>query len=249
MAEPADRPVLSAAAMLGDRVLPLPARAVVVFDESHVPKRRRRRDPAPFRRIALAGSDGDVAVVATVGPGGPTAAVTIEFLAHLGVSVVIAVGVAGDLHGVGNTDRRGAGPLPVSAAVAEDGTSVRYGSHQPGATLDADARLVAALVEATGEAPVVAVSTDTPLRHGKADITRFRQSARLVEMETAALLAAGDRCAVRVGALLVPSDGYHTTDDGPVWSAADQKLVKPSVTVAVHTAIAVLAAEPPVAPS
>lgn len=240
MAEPGGPPLMTAAALLGDRVAPLPARAVLVFDESHVPKRRRRRTPAPFRQVALAGPDGTVAVVAAVGPGGPTAAVTVEFLAHLGVSAVVAVGVAGDLTG----DLAGSAGLSVSAAIAEDGTSVRYGSCQPGTTLPADPRLSAALAEAAGRRPVVAVSTDTPLHHTEVDITRFRRSATLVEMETATLFAAGDRCGVRVGALLVPSDGYHTSDDGILWSSVDPKVVKPAVTAAVSTAVAVLAADP-----
>lgn len=237
MNSPADRPVLSAAAMLGDRVPPLPARAVVVFDQAHVPKRKRRRSPAPFRQVAAAGPGGEVAVVATVGPGGPTAAVTVEFLAHLGVRAAVAVGVAGDLTGEPDSPKM----FPVGRAVAEEGTARRYGS---GTTVNADPVVVAALAQATGRAPVAAVSTDTPLRHTAADIVRFRQSAQLVEMETAALFAAGHRCGVRMGALLVPSDAYRDVDGAITWSAADPATVAPTVLAAVQTAVAVLAAVP-----
>ena len=239
MQEPADQPLLSAAAMLGDRIDPLPKRAVVVFDESHVPRRKRRRKPAPFRQIALLGSssaiDTSVAVVATVGPGGPTAAVTVEFLAHLGVEAIVSVGVAGDLTGYG----QGATVFPVSASVAEDGTSARYGDH-----LTASQDLLSALVDAVNEPPVVVVSTDTPLLHAEADIIRFRRWARLIEMETATLFAAANSCGLDAAALLVSSDGYRDTERGVEWVAGDQSQIGPAVTAAVSTAAEVLLGYP-----
>lgn len=237
MPEPADQPLLTPAAMLGDRVTPLPKRAVLVFDESHVPRRKRRRDPAPFRQVALVGagpgggSGAGVAVVASVGPGGPTAAVTVEFLVHLGVEAIVSVGIAGDLTG----DRSHATVFPVSASVAEHGPSTGYGPHRT-----PNPELLAALTGAVAETPAIAWSTDTPLRHTEADIIRFRASAGLIEMEVATLFAAAHRCDVAAGALLVTSDRYRNTDRGIVWSAGDPGQVRPAVDAAVGTAIEVL---------
>jgi uridine phosphorylase len=238
MPEPADQPLLSAAAMLGDQIERLPKRAVVVFDESHVPRRKRRRKPAPFRQVAVldsGGVDTSVAVVATVGPGGPTAAVTVEFLAYLGVEAIVSVGVAGDLSG----SRPGATVFPVSASVAEDGTSARYGSR-----LTPSSGLLSALTAAVNEPSVVAVSTDTPFRHTEADIIRFRESARLIEMETATLFAVANHCGLAAGALLVSSDGYEDTEQGMRWTAGDQRQISPAVTAAVATAVEVLGGYP-----
>lgn len=237
----ADQPLLSAAAMLGDGIASLPERVVLVFDESHMPKQpwrpwffdaRRSARSGPFRAVTNVEGRYPVAVVAAVGPGAPTAAVSVEFLAHLGVRAMVSVGVAGDLLG----DRSRAMVFSVSSSVAEDGTSGRYGSHT-----SPDHDLAKRLADKTGNAGATAVTTDTPLRHTTADISRFRKTAQLIEMETAALFSAAHHLGVAAGAFLVTSDGYQTTEQGITWSPGNQDIVKPAVTSAVSEAIDVLA--------
>lgn len=226
MQGPADRPLLTPAALLGDRIAPLPERSVLVYDEAHVPRRRRRKDPSPFRQVALAG-DGAVAVVAAIGPGAPTAAVTAEFLAHLGVRALVSVGIAGDLVG----DRSCPTVFSVSTAVSAEATSVRYGAPPM-----ADPALVAALARVSDHQPVASVTTDTPLRHTAQDISEFRRSADVIEMELAALFAASRVCGMACGALVVTSDSYNRAG----WRQGDPDLVRPAVDGAIAEAVDVL---------
>ena len=130
-------------------------------------------------------------------PGGPTAAVTIDLLATLGVSSVVAVGLAASLRHELST-----GEVVVAGdAVADECVSKRYGGH-----LDADPHLTAALSASLGASVVTAATTDAPFRQFPHDVARLAHQAAVLEMEGAALFAASFQCSIRCGLVLVVSD-------------------------------------------
>ncbi|MEM9713252.1 MAG: hypothetical protein AAGA17_13630 [Actinomycetota bacterium] len=220
-----DRPLMSVERLTGDAER-LPERVVMVFDTSLVPRRGRRRRPDPFRGVAVGRGNPEVAVVAARGPGAPTAAVTIELLAHLGAGAIVAVGAAGAL-----TDLPTGSVHVVGAAVSDDGTSAHYGSD-----LRPDGSLTAGLAAALDSETVTALTTDAPLTLTAADVARHRQAGDVVEMEAAAVFAAARRRSVRAGAVLVVSDHYGDDD----WYLGDPPTVAAALSTAVSDVVGAL---------
>lgn len=209
-----------AAAMRFD--LSMPPAAVLVFDEALMPRRSRKQRPQhPFR--ALSTLKEGVAMVCANGPGAPSAAVAIEFLAAFGVETVVAVGAAGDLNGSLPTVMH-----PVVGAVSDEGTSQHYS-----ADLSADAALTDHLTLAADRAPLIALTTDVPFRHTRRRLEHHRARADVVEMECAALFAVAHTFNMRAGSLVVASDDF----DGDQWSMRDRSDVNRELKAAVATAI------------
>lgn len=148
-------------------------------------------------RLGLAGN---------FGVGGAPTAVVIEELAAIGVRQIVAVDLAASLY----AEVPSGTIVLVSDAVCEDGTSKHY---VPGATevevaQDLSGRLAAAL--ANRDVPFSAGrvwSTDAIYRETAVEVVKYRaRDAVLVDMETAAFLAAGSALGVETASLLVAAD-------------------------------------------
>jgi DeoD family purine-nucleoside phosphorylase len=143
--------------------------------------------------------DGGLVTVQSTGMGGPSAAIVAEELIDLGARTLLRIGTCGAL-----TDEFELGRLlAVREALAEDGTSRALGA---GERVEADAELLAALVEAGGTAATVA-STD--VFYDSRDGVKERwlaAGAQAVEMEAAALFTVASRRGVRAGCLLAVTD-------------------------------------------
>lgn len=199
------RPLLSAEAIIaahGFDFEPTPT-VVVVYDESLVPTRRRRRSGHPFRRVARtrAGRGESIDVVLAAGPGAPVAAVTVEFLAAFGVARIVSVGICGVLDGAGGP--QGARPLVVRSAVSDEGTSNHYGGNRC-----PDTALTELLGDALHAEPVTAVTTDVPFRQTPDRLEKLREVGDVIEMEAAALFAAADLRGVAAASILVAGDRF-----------------------------------------
>jgi len=138
--------------------------------------------------------------------GAPAAVMVMEFLIALGARRFLVLGAAGSLQ-----ERAPIGSFVVpEAVVREDGTSFHY---QPPEVTPTPASALATLLRersaAAGVAPVSGVnwSTDAIFRELKRKVLYFRKQGVLsVEMEAAALFAAGAFRGVEVAMLLVISD-------------------------------------------
>jgi len=145
-------------------------------------------------------SDGEPLTVQASGMGGPSAAIVIEELIMLGARTFIRIGTCGGL-----TDELTIGAVvAVERALAADGASAALGAD---GEVMPDAALTAALVEACGEAPVTAVSSDLFYDRRERVEDGWRQrGAAVVEMEAATLFQLGAVHGVRTACLLGLSD-------------------------------------------
>jgi uridine phosphorylase len=142
-------------------------------------------------------ADGGPLTVQSTGIGGPSAAAVLGELAELGVRRAIRIGTASALDpGLAGT------VVVVGSALCEDGTSRAYGAD---AEVEADPALTGALVAVAHARPALVASRDLALdpRCEHADALRAA-GAVAVDLETAALLAAGAAGGVAVAAALVP---------------------------------------------
>lgn len=136
--------------------------------------------------------DGELLTIQSTGMGGPSAAIVLSELADLGVTRAIRVGTCGALDG-----DLALGDLVVAReALAADGTSRALGA---GERVAADADLTARL----GESVLVA-SADLFYAREPADEDAWRAAGAVAsDLETAALLAVGERRDVAVASVLV----------------------------------------------
>ncbi len=226
--------------------LELAPSVVLVYDQSLVPpratKRHHRVRTHPFRRVGSLARSVDIVVAA--GPGAPVAAITVEFLAAMGVRRIVTVGQAGLL----NTNERSANDPPandrspddrspcdlyvISRAESDEGTSLYYSKN-----LAADAGLTSKLSATLGGCLGVTLTTDVPFRHTPARLGSHRARADLVEMECAAVFSAAQHFGLAAGAVLVTSDVFGDTG----WRQLEPATVKRSLQYAVQKASTVLA--------
>jgi uridine phosphorylase len=138
-------------------------------------------------------ADGEPLTIQSTGMGGPSAAIVLWELADLGVRHAIRVGTCGALDpGLGLGDL-----VVVGEALADDGTSRALGA---GARVVPDPTLTAAL----GAGSRVVASADLfYARDGAQDDAWRSAGAVAVDLESAALLAAGAARRVAVASLLV----------------------------------------------
>ena len=144
--------------------------------------------------------DGGQLTIQSTGMGGPSAAIVVEELIGLGARTLLRIGTCGAL----DEDLELGTLLPVGAVLAGDGASRALGA---GDRVEPDAELLDALVEATAEQPVTAVSSDLfyDAREGLPEAW-VAAGARVVEMEAAAVMQVAARHGVRAGCLLAVSD-------------------------------------------
>lgn len=156
------------------------------------------------------------------GVGGPATAVVVEELAEIGAQEIVAVDLAASLY----AEIPSGTIVLVSDAHAGDGTSPHYapGVSQIEVSNDLSGRLATAL--SNRDVPFHAGrvwSTDAPYRETAAEIRRYRaEDAVVVDMESAAFLAAGAALGVETASLLVAADTLHDGWQPPPDGAAVQ---------------------------
>jgi DeoD family purine-nucleoside phosphorylase len=144
--------------------------------------------------------DGGLVTVQSTGMGGPSAAIVAEELLDLGARTLLRIGTCGSL-----TPDLDLGRLvAVRAVLAEDGASRALGAAD---VLDADAQLLAALVDPGGARAATVVSSDLFYDPREEIHDRWvAAGAEAIEMETAALFAVARRRGASAGALLAVTD-------------------------------------------
>ena len=172
-------------------------------------------------------------LVACLNPGAASMTTQMEHLRDLAGDsplAAIIVGTAGAIaggHGIGDT-------LVVESALRTDGVSDAF--LPPSATVEADTSLTQRLAEHLACAPKVRSWTvRVPYRSTGADLISARDAgAEIVEMETAALFAAGIALNIDTAAAVVVSD-VHRVDEpvsidwsdtlGPTLTALDSAII------------------------
>ena len=154
----------------------------------------------------LGARGGRLGIAGNFGVGGAPTAVVVEELAAVGVSEIVAVDLAASLY----ADVPSGTIVLISDAVCEDGTSPHYA---PGADAvevsdDLSGRLASTLaIRDIGFSAGRVWSTDAPYRETAPEVLKYRsRDAVLVDMETAAFLAAGSALGVETASLLVAAD-------------------------------------------
>jgi len=175
---------------------------------------RGRELGGPFGAVERERFGRRIVTVAPLGPGPAVTAITLEMLAALGVSTVIAVGIASRLRHDARPCDDGPG-FVVEAAVADESVAHSYGGH-----LRADPEVSKMLCHELGYSSVTTFSTSVPFR---LDVNAALGSgASTVEMEAAALFSVSREMAISVGLAVVISD--VTTPES--WQAADNREVQ-----------------------
>lgn len=159
-----------------------------------------------------------VVSVSPVGPGPAVAAMTIELAAACGVRDLVAIGTAGSFDRTHDGAPDAGTHLVVEASRSDESVSRRYGG-----CCHADPGLTGELARRLGADRTVAWTTAAPFR---LDLDAVDASgASVIEMEAAALFAAGASTGVRVGLVVVVSDA--TTAAG--WVGHDAVVVRRAV--------------------
>jgi uridine phosphorylase len=199
----------------------IPAAAIVCYDPLLWPRvadlpGRVECDGALTGSFLLPRAGRWVLVTKAAGVGAPTAAMTLEEHAALGVKTFVNLGTAGGLQPA----MRVGAIVVCDRAIRDEGTSFHYlpaseYSHAcPGLT-----RALLGAIEAKG-LPVrtgTSWTTDAPYRETTEEVRRYRdQGVATVEMEAAALFAVGEFRRVCVSAVFSVSD--ILSDEG--WASA-----------------------------
>jgi uridine phosphorylase len=157
----------------------------------------------------LGGQRGRLGLAGNFGLGGPVTATVVEELAEIGVREIVAVDVAASLY----AEVPSGTIVLVSDAAVGDGTSPHYlpNSSEVEVSDDLSGRLASALASRDiGFSAGRVWSTDAIYRETASEIRRYRASdAVLVDMETAAFLAAGAALGVETASLLVAGDTLY----------------------------------------
>jgi uridine phosphorylase len=152
---------------------------------------------------------GRVGIAGNFGVGGAPTAVVLEELAAIGVQQIVSVDLAASLY----ADVPSGTIILVSDAVCGDGTSKHYvsGAADVAVAADLSGRLAAALANRDiGFSAGRVWSTDAPYRETAPEVLKYRsRDAILVDMETAAFLAAGSALGVETASLLVAADTLY----------------------------------------
>ncbi len=152
---------------------------------------------------------GPLGIAASFGLGGPMTAAVIEELVEAGVREVVAVDVAASLY----AEVPSGTIVLVSDAAIGDGTAPHYLPNTSEAEVSGDlsGRLASALASRDiGFTAGRVWSTDAVYRETAAEVRKYRGSdAVLVDMESAAFLAAGAALGVDTASLLVAADTLY----------------------------------------
>ncbi len=196
-------------------------------------KHQRTLKVGGFFGEAYALKDKPIGVMKVVGPGAPLVAVVLEELCAGGVKRFISIGLAGGLQ----PDRIPGNIVVCNQAIRDEGTSYHY--LPPARSVEASPALVqqvCAALSARGLPYSIGVSwtTDAPFRETCGEVERYRaEGVETVEMEAAALFAAGQRLNVETAAVMVIGDRLADL----VWQPTEASAWRPSL-VAVAAAVA-----------
>jgi uridine phosphorylase len=248
-----DQPIFTAADLLAYRkaqgtisnVTP-PEAAVLCFHSGAlrraVRKRRVKKLSGFFGETYLVReAAGKVALVGNFGIGAPSAVVALEDLAAFGVKRFLATGIAGGLQ---NSLRCG-DIVVCTQAIRDEGTSRHY--LEPSKMVDASpdlSQLIQDALTSKGDPPQIGTTwtTDAPYRELRRDVLRYqKEGVKTVEMEAAALFAAGKSLGVHVGAAFVIGD---TLFDLKWQMSGDEKKVLQGFAMLIDAAIWVLKEDP-----
>lgn len=170
----------------------------------------------------LGGRHPRVGVAGNFGIGAPASVVFLEDLVAFGVSAFLSIGLAGGLQ----EDSRSGDMVVCDKAIRDEGTSRHYLAQSAFSYADTD--LIYGLQQALQKAGKkfnagTSWTTDAPYRESRAQVMQHRQDGVLtVEMEAAALFAAGQALGVKVGSAFVIADTLSGLKWNPV---ADPKHV------------------------
>lgn len=218
-----------------------PGRALALAQELIVEPKMFNHHRGLWGYTGRARLDGELLSIQSTGMGGPSAAIVLHELAELGARTAIRVGTCGALHPsleLGHT-------VLAREALAADGVGARLANRSPAIReppVPADAVLSDALASAARpDAVGSVVSTDLfyePAGSGR-EARWSRMGALAVEMEAAALFAAGARLGVAVSCGLVVSDVF---DDGVRRRIDDGDLHEAGIALGAAAVAAVAAA-------
>ncbi|HLG11663.1 MAG TPA: hypothetical protein VI876_07885 [Dehalococcoidia bacterium] len=175
---------------------------------------------------------GRLGIAGNFGVGGPPTAVVVEELAAIGVQAIVSVDLAASLY----AEVPSGTIVLVSDAVCEDGTSKHYvpGAAEVEVADELSGRLAATLANRDiGFTAGRVWSTDAPYRETAPEVLKYRsRDAVLVDMETAAFLAAGSALGVETASLLVAADTLFDDWQPP----ADGKRIQIALRIAARAA-------------
>ena len=133
------------------------------------------------------------------GMGGPRAAVVTADLAEVGVRRAIRIGTCAAL-----------GPEPACGDLLVALEAQAWSGGRPGAptlaTPELTGRLRRKLGIGRGARPAIVASLDTLHEHGSAEAGGYADNADAVDMQTATLLAQGERLGVAIAAVLIVAE-------------------------------------------
>jgi len=223
-----------------------PPAAILLCLQHGLPERLRRR--FPLRRVGrlmgdlylLKRSGGRVGVMANFGIGAPLMAALCEELIAWGARRLVSMTWAGGLQ----PDLRPGDIVVCNQAIRDEGTSHHY--LPPGRQVQADDRLVAALVSALQEGgwacrTGVTWTTDAPYRETREEVLQYQaEGVQTVEMESAALLAVAKARGVQATTVCVVGDSLANLR----WEAPpDTRVVERGLEAVYAAAIQVLSGE------
>jgi uridine phosphorylase len=247
-----DEPIFSAAELLAQRwsrggapkVLP-PHTIIIGYQRAAIDALLKR-----YRHVKVAGFFGDVQLLKTrgqplgvlqpVGPGAPIIAAALEELIAFGVRRFVSIGLAGGL----SSDLRAGDVVIADRALRDEGTSYHY--LPPAPSVEADPALVLDIRAALSARRVVhsigaSWTTDAPYRETRREVAAHRYAGvKTVEMEAAAVFAAGQRLGVPTAAVFVIGDRLADL----VWQPpADPRVLQHSLAAAAEAIAAALSEE------
>ena len=149
--------------------------------------------------------EGWVGVVSNFGIGAPASVLCLEQLRVLGVKEFISVGMVGSL----NSDLEIGKKVIIEKAFRDEGCSYHYRAASPYVELSNKSKLI----EKIKLKPVSSWTTDAPCRETKEEVLYFQsKGVECVEMESSALMAAGEYYGLSVYCTGVVSD--HLSVEG-----------------------------------
>ena len=215
----------------GKELICLPPRAVLCFPYGLAESFKNREDfqeSFPFYKTGLnidlyrkgkKGKEMDVSIVSNFGIGAPAAVVCLEKLRALGIKECFSVGVVGSL----NPDLKVGAKVLLKKSFRDEGCSYHYKASSPCVEIP-ESEICIRLIEKLKLKSVVSWTTDAPFRETKEEVIYFQsKNVECVEMESAALMAAGEYYGISVFCMGVVSDHLSVQGWKPQFSHPNVK--------------------------